>query len=259
MIRGVPRLDYAEEGRRIANFISRTVGAASAKGAIVALSGGVDSTVVGALCVKALGPEKVLALILPSDHTPKADEQDAEALVESWGIRSVRIPISQIARTVTKRAGVEGTRIAKANVEARARMIIAYYHANTLGYLVAGTGDGSELLMGYYTKWGDGGADFLPIAHLYKTQVRELGAYMRLPRAVVDKPPSPQLWPGHRATDELPADYERLDVVLHQVFDLKAPVAEAARAAGVPVRVVREVVGMNRRTAHKRALPPSLA
>ncbi|MDG7013440.1 MAG: NAD(+) synthase [Nitrososphaerota archaeon] len=109
------------------------------------------------------------------------------------------------------------------------------------------------------TKWGDGGVDFLPIAHLYKTQVRELGAYLGLPKGVVNKPASPQLWPGQRATDEIPADYDKLDVVLSYLFDRKATPSQAALAAGVSKALVDRVLEMHRKTAHKRAMPPSLA
>ncbi|MDG6981317.1 MAG: NAD(+) synthase [Nitrososphaerota archaeon] len=109
------------------------------------------------------------------------------------------------------------------------------------------------------TKWGDGGVDLLPIAHLYKTQVRALGAYLGLPRGVVNKPASPQLWPGQRATDEIPADYDKLDVVLSCLFDRKATPSQAALAAGVSKTLVAQVLEMHRKTAHKRAMPPSLA
>jgi NAD+ synthase len=254
----LPRIRVGKEVARITSFISRVVGEADANGVVVALSGGIDSAVAGALCVKALGRKRVLGLLLPSDHTPQEDEKDAKALADFWGIKSERVPISGIAHAIMKSARLDGTRIARANIEARVRMIILYYYANSLGYLVAGTGDRSEALLGYYTKWGDGGVDFLPIAHLYKTQVRELGAQLGLPEAILTKPPSPQLWPGHKATDEIPAEYEKLDVVLHWLFDLKATPVQAASKAGVSTTVARRALEMNHRTEHKRALPPSL-
>jgi NAD+ synthase len=252
------RIQAREEADRIASFIERVVREANAHGVVVALSGGIDSAVVGALCVKALGKEKVFGLLLPSDHTPREDERDAKALADSWGIRTKRIPISKVANEVIRSAGLDGTRIARANTEARMRMMILYYYANTLGYLVAGTGDKSEALLGYFTKWGDGGVDFLPIAHLYKTQVRELGAHLGLPSEVLTKPPSPQLWLGHKATDEIPAEYDKLDVALHWLFDQKSTLARAASMAGVSANVVRRALEMHSRTEHKRSLPPSL-
>jgi len=251
-------IDPAKEKRRITAFVQKIVTGAAAGGVVVGLSGGVDSSVVGALCVGALGNERVLALLMPSDHTPKRDLEDAEALAKSWQVKTSLVPISSLVKPFSAMVGLEGTRVAKANAAARIRMAILYYHANSLGYLVAGTGDRSENLLGYFTKWGDGGTDFLPIVHLYKTQVRELGAYLGLPKGIVEKPASPQLWAGHKATDEIPADYDRLDVVLHYLFDKKSPRAEAARAAGVTHEVVDKVMEMHSRSAHKRFPPPSL-
>ena len=258
MARELLVIEAPKEAARIITFIQHTVRAAPASGVVVGLSGGIDSAVVAALCARALAREKVLALLLPSDHTPKQDIEDALNLAVSLGVRRETIPISRIVGAITSLAAVEGTRIARANVEARVRMSILYYHANSLGYLVAGTGDRSESLRGYFTKWGDGGVDFLPVAHLYKTQVRRLGTYLGISKGVVKKPSSPQLWPGHKASDEIPADYDKLDLVLHYLFDLKATPAKAASGARVAPEVVERVLEMNKRTAHKRTAPPFL-
>jgi len=250
--------DVSKEIGKITAFIRQVVAGASAKGVVVGLSGGVDSSVAGALCVRALGKEKVMGLLMPSDHTPKEDTRDATGLAEAWGIRSEKIPISKTVRVLTDAAKIPGTKISRANVEARVRMTILYYYANSLGYLVAGTDDKSEGAIGFYTKFGDGGVDFLPISHLYKTQVRELGVHLGLPKKIAQKPASPQLWPGHRATDEIPADYDRLDIALHCLFDLKRTPREAAARAGIPLGAVEKVLQMHRMTEHKRKMPPSL-
>jgi NAD+ synthase len=250
--------DVFKETGRITGFIQEVVAGAPAKGVVVGLSGGIDSSVTGALCVRALGKENVLGLLMPSDHTPKEDVRDAAALAETWGIRSEQIPISKAVRALTDAAKIEGTKIARANVEARVRMVISYYYANSFGYLVAGTDDRSEGSIGFYTKFGDGGVDFLPISHLYKTQVRELGAHLGLPKKLVQKPASPQLWPGHKATDEIPADYDRLDIALHYLFDLKRTPREAAVRARIPLGAVEKILQMHRRSEHKRKMPPSL-
>ncbi len=251
-------LQPRKEEARIESFVRKVVKDASAKGVVVGLSGGIDSAVVGAACVRALGKERVLVLLMPSDHTPEVDMEDAQKLAAAWGVKAVKIPISRIAELITTSAYVNGTKIARANVEARLRMILLYYYANSLGYLVAGTGDRSEETIGFFTKFGDGGVDFLPIAHLFKTQVRQLGAYLGVPKSVVEKPASPQLWQGHRASDEIPADYDKLDIVLHEIFDLKAKGPAAAKLAGVQASVSERVLQMHRKSSHKRALPPSL-
>jgi NAD+ synthase len=256
--RSVLDLDYSSTEREILSFIRKVVREARANGAVVGLSGGVDSAVVGALCLKALGKDRVTVLLMPSDFTPASDLEDASALAKKWGVRSLKANISRVAEHAYSAFEFEGARIPKANVLARIRMVLCYYLANSYGPLVAGTGDKSEGELGFFTKLGDGGVDFLPIAHLYKTQVRMLGARLGVPEEIVNKPASPQLWPGHRASDELPADYDVLDPLLHYLFDAKLSPAAAAKRAGVAPGVVREVLRMHRSTAHKRALPPML-
>ncbi len=251
-------IDPSEEERRITAFIKTVVRDAGAKGVVVGLSGGIDSAVAGSLCVRALGKETVVAALMPSKHSPKRDVEDAKSLASAWGVETVIVSISPLTDAIDSAVGQKGDRIARANVQARTRMTILYLIANSRGLLVAGTGDRSELLLGFYTKYGDGGVDFLPFAHLYKTQVRSLGKSLGLPARIVNKPASPQLWPGHIAEEELPAGYEKLDIVMHCLFDLKLSPEAAASKAHVRLSVVKGVLEMHRRSAHKRATPPAL-
>ena len=252
-------IDPRREEARIRRFIRRVVTKSGAEGLVVGLSGGVDSAVVGALSVGALGKDRVLVALLPSEHTPPRDTADATRMAEAWGVKSARVPISPLVDGIVSAAGPVPARLARANVQARVRMTILYYLANSRNLLVAGTGDRSEELLGFFTKHGDGGVDLLPIAHLYKTQVRQLGGHLGLPAGVVDKPASPQLWPGHTAEEELPGSYEKLDVVMHCLFDSRLSHTTAAARAGVSPSVVEGVLQMHRKSAHKRALPPSLS
>jgi len=249
------KLDYASVEKEIVDFIAKVVREPGAKGVAIGLSGGIDSAVVGALCVKALGKDKVVALLMPSEYTPEEDIADAKNLVASWGVRAHVFNISGIASQFFSSVDVEGDKVAKGNAHARLRMMTNYYVANVMKLLVAGTGDRSEDLLGFFTKYGDGGVDFLPIAHLYKTQVRALGQHLGLPDRIVEKPPSPRLWPGHLATDELPADYATLDPVLYCLFDAKMQPDVAAREAGVSRSVVDSVLRMHRESQHKRSYP----
>lgn len=252
-------LDYAKVEVEIIRFIQKVVSGARANGTVVGLSGGIDSSVVGALCVRALGKEKVVGILMPASHTPKKDMEDARILAEGWGVKTFEVRIDPIFSALVRALPLRGDdKIAKANAKARIRMIINYYFANRLGMVVAGTGDRSEDQIGYFTKWGDGGVDFLPIAHLYKTQVRRLGAHLGLPQGVVEKPSSPQLWPGHKATDEIPIDYGALDLVLYGLLDARLPPREVARQTGVDSKVVEEVLRRHRESAHKRSYPPML-
>jgi NAD+ synthase len=252
-------IDLAGEARKVVRFIQGTVRSSGARGAVVGLSGGIDSSVVGALCVRALGKDSVVALLMPSKHTPRSDLDDAVSLADTWGVRRLRVDISPLADAVAGSLDVKVDRIALANIQARVRMVLLYYVANSEGILVAGTGDRSEEEIGFFTKYGDGGADFLPIAHLYKTQVRMLGEFLGIPKKIVEKPASPQLWTGHTASEELPVDYEKLDVILNSILDKDLSHREAAKAAGVPLKAVKQVIWMRGRSAHKRMPPPSLA
>jgi len=149
-------------------------------------------------------------------------------------------------------------KIPMANIYARTRMIILYYYANLKNYLVTGTGDRSEALIGYFTKYGDGAADFLPIIHLYKTQVRELAEHLGIPERIVHKVSSPQLYPGHKATDEIPLDYDRLDPVLVGLFDHGFPPIKVSQKTGVPIEVVKEVMQRFNASKHKREYSPMI-
>lgn len=253
------RLNYAATAEAVISFIRETIRSSSASGVVLGLSGGVDSSAVAVLSVKALGPDKVLGVIMPTDFTPRQDIEHAEWLAEKLGIKAFTVPITPIVEQYAKQVGVAvdspDAKIAYANLRARVRMSILYFHANLRNLLVAGTGDRSEILLGYYTKYGDGGVDFLPVGNIYKTQLRHLCKHLGLPDEIAFKPSSPQLYPGHRATDELPADYTVLDPILHALFDRNLSIDQVV-AQGFERKIVEEVVRRYQASMHKRAMPP---
>jgi NAD+ synthase len=251
-------LDADSEEKRIESFIKERVTDAGAKGVVIGMSGGVDSSVVCTLCARSLGSKRVLGVLMPSSSTPKVDMLDAKKLARSLGIRTVEAPIRGVVQSILSTTGRAGGRLPRANLQARARMTILYYYANAMNRLVAGTGDRSEILIGFFTKWGDGGVDLLPIGHLYKTQVRALANHLGLPERLISKPASPQLWKGQKAIDEIPADYGRLDLGMYYVFDRGLTPREAAKKAKLELGDVIKMMDMNRRSAHKRALPPTI-
>jgi len=256
----VSKVDCETEVNRIVGFVRKMVEEAKASGVVIGLSGGVDSTLAATLCVRALGKEKVLGLLMPTAFTPEQDVRDAQELAELLGIRTEFINIDEISGAFFKELRCDPKnlkqRIPMANVRARIRMVLLYYRANLHNYLVVGTGDRSEALIGYFTKYGDGGADFLPIRHLYKTQVRELAKHLGIPERMAQKPSSPQLYPGHRVTDEIPISYEELDPILVGLFDQKLPPKEVSRLTGVPLKVIEEVLRRFKISQHKRTYPP---
>jgi NAD+ synthase len=250
-------MDWKKVEDDIIHFIAAAVSEAKAEGVVLGLSGGIDSSVVVTLCVKALGKENVLGLYMPATFTPADDQDDAKAIAQDLGIRTHLIPIGQIVDKFLEIVPMkERNRVAVGNLFARMRMVANYYVANSVNYLVSGTGDRSEILIGYFTKYGDGGADFLPIGHLYKTQVRELAKHLGLPSRIADKPASPQLWKGQKATDEIPIDYPILDQVLHGLFDIKMSAGDVAKALNIPSKVVETVQRFHERSHHKRTIPP---
>lgn len=255
----VPILDAELTAREIAQLIRGTVEGAGARGVVLGLSGGVDSSLVATLCVRALGSEPVLGVLMPASFTPEVDVQDARMLAGQLGIRTRRVDIEPSTDAFSNSLGCDPSavkfRMPLANLRARCRMAVLYYLANLERLLVVGTGDRSEALIGYFTKYGDGGADIQPIAHLYKTQVRRLAEQLGVPHRIACKPSSPQLYPGHRASDELPLGYEMLDPILFGVFDECLPPVEVSRRTGIGVEEVERVVQMHRWSRHKRELP----
>jgi NAD+ synthase len=205
-------VDFVSVQKRIEDFMSQKVKDARSKGIVLGLSGGVDSAVVAFLAANALSPDNVRALIMPSPVNSKSDMEDAKELANNLGINYDIIPLKSILQAYS--ASLKPDEAAIANLTARIRMTLLYYEANRLNYLVAGTGNKSELSVGYFTKYGDGACDILPIGDLYKTHVWELAKNMKLPQKIIDKKPSAGLLPGQTDEKEMGVDYEELDKVL---------------------------------------------
>ncbi|MCL4437097.1 MAG: NAD+ synthase [Thaumarchaeota archaeon] len=246
-------LDYDDISVQIRNFISTYVEEAGANGAVLGLSGGVDSTVTAQLAAKALSSKKMMGLILP-DHTttPREDVEDAENTAKQLGIKTQSIDINLIHNTFMK--NLRQGRIPEGNLRARIRMCLLYYYANLDNRIVIGTGDRSEILIGYYTKYGDGGVDILPIGGLYKTQVRALAKHLNISSRIVEKQSSPRLWAGQTAEDEIGQKYEVIDPALHLLFDLNLSPERTEKQLGNP-EIINQVLEMNRRSQHKRETP----
>jgi len=253
------KLDYHEITLKIEKFIKTYLEQANAKGVVVGLSGGVDSSTVATLLVRALGKEKVLGLIMPHKETSPDDIKDAIALAKLLNINYRIIEISKPLEDIVEISPwlkKLTNKVVKGNIIARLRMIVLYYHANALNYLVAGTGDKSEYLLGYFTKFGDGAADFFPILDLYKTQVRALAKHLGVPEKIYSKPSSPGLWKGHLAREELGFEYDIIDQVLYGYFEKKLSVNAIAHIIGISVNDVKDILTRVKMSEHKRKLPP---
>ena len=224
------------------------------------MSGGIDSSIVAELSVKALGARRVVGVFLfERDARSSEDYQDAKLVARRLKIKTFDIPITPIIKAFTKslvRSLKDLSRITIANIKARSRMILLYAFANQRNLLVAGTGDKSEELLGYFTKYGDGAVDILPIAHLYKTEVRALASYLRIPIRIITKPSSPNLWKGQLARHELPAEYDVLDPLLAKLFDERKSPSKIAKKQK---KIVNAILSSYKETKHKRRTPYSLS
>lgn len=252
-------IDLPAVSPKLKSFIREEVKKVGVEGVVVGLSGGVDSSTVTYLCAEALGPENVLGFIMPDPKvTPHGDIQDAKLVAEKLGIDYKIVDIASIYDSVAKSHPLFNpqVQVANGNLRARIRMVLLYYTSNMLNRLVVGSGDKSELLIGYYTKYGDGGVDILPIGDLYKTQVRALASHLGVPAHIASKPSSPRLWTGQLAEEELGIKYDTIDPILHGLVDLKMSREEVAKELGVPLDAVNKVQDMIKRTEHKRQLPP---
>lgn len=242
---------------QIMDAIVRSVEMSNSSGAVIGISGGVDSALVATLASRVVD---VYGLILPnSDTTPAEDTAHAKALAESLGIDYEIIDISDIVKRIyAKRphVGPEECKLAYANVMPRIRMVMNYFASNLDGRVVLGTGNKTELLLGYYTKYGDGGVDILPIADLYKTRVWQLAKHAGVPDEIVSKPPSAGLWKGQTDEEELGVSYRDMDKVLYGTFDLGLSLANLVKESGVDEPTIQKLMERVKISEHKRSMPP---
>lgn len=256
-------LELSREEMRLARqvivaSIRTRVEKAGMKGAVLGLSGGVDSSLTLVLAAEALG-DRVTALILPEKGvTPKRDILDALQLAQRWKVPFREFEISGIVEGILRETGVEEseeTQVAVGNVKPRIRMTLLYLVANLEKRLVIGTSNKSELLMGYGTKYGDLGADIYPLGDLYKTQVWQLAEYVGLPVDIVKKAPSPRLWKGQTTEGEIGKSYRELDEILYALADLEMTPGEICARLGYREADVRDLYERVRRNEHKRKMP----
>jgi len=238
------RMGRVEQMIRYAYWSSRT------EGIVVGASGGVDSAVALAFCCRAIGPDRVLALSLPSQVSNPQDTQDAASLCASLGVRHRTITIEPMLAAYRAMPGFVGTPYLIGNLMARIRMAVLYYHANRDNMLVCGTSNRSEALLGYCTKFGDNAADIQPILHLYKSEVYEMARELFIPDPIIQKPPSAGLWAGQTDEGEIGLSYAEIDASLQAL-------ERNNWSAATPIE--EKVLALVRKSAHKRMPAPSLS
>jgi NAD+ synthase len=238
----------------IESFIRDKVRDAGSRGAVLGLSGGLDSAVVAAMCARALGPERVLCIMMPDVTTPPREMEDAHELAHHLDVEHVTVDIEPVLSSFRQQLGGDVEDHAFGNVKARTRMTVLYYHGQMRGYLVMGTGNKSELFMGYFTKHGDGGVDYQPIGDLYKTQVRALASDIGLPAKFIEKPPSAHLLVGQTDEEDMGIAYEDLDRILLGI-EIGMSDPEIADRTGLPPEEAARVRAIVRSSKHKRRIP----
>ena len=250
ILKEIANQNYSDITKKIEDFLRDQVSSSKTSGVILGLSGGIDSSVITYLCSRAL-KEKTLALVMPDTKiSPKEETEDALKIVDDLGIDYKLLDINLIVSEYSKY--LEPNNRALGNLRARIRTNLLYYYANSKNLLVVGSSDKSEFLIGYFTKFGDGASDILPIVSLYKTQVREIAKYLGVPESVTQKKSSPNLWPGHIAEEEIGAQYEEIDSILYCIIDKKLSIDETSQKTNIDKNAVEKIYQMYKTSEHKR-------
>jgi NAD+ synthase len=253
----LPAIEASQAIEVIVAFIRSQLEQSGFQRVVLGLSGGVDSATVAYLCVRAIGPENLLAVLMPYRTSSPSSLTDALAVVRELGCRSERVDITPMVDPMLELMdGPEDElRIRAGNVMARQRMIVLYDRSAVFDALVAGTSNKTEALLGYGTLHGDMAAAFAPIGDLYKSQLRDVAAQLGVPEQILDKPPSADLWPGQTDEGELGRTYADLDRALYALVDRRWSVDRCV-AAGLERDLVEWVDRRVARMEYKRQLPP---
>jgi len=213
------KLDYKKIISEIQKWIKNYVVSAKVNGVVIGISGGIDSAVTTILCVNAIGSDNVIGLGLPISSLPQ-DLNDAEKLAKKLEIKFIKLELTSVYNEFIKISTplFKSNQIAIANLKPRLRMMALYFVGQSSGkFLVAGTGNRTELAIGYFTKYGDGGVDFEPIGGLYKCEVIEIAKLLNIPEEIIKKPPSAGLWEGQTDEGEIGLTYDVLDEIIFRI------------------------------------------
>ncbi|MFX1265884.1 MAG: NAD+ synthase [Promethearchaeota archaeon] len=241
--------NYEMVRQKIVGFVSNYMDSAGIDSAVLGLSGGVDSSLVATLACEAIGADRVYGLMLPVDAKEDSENvKDAVSLADSLDIEHELFEIGPVLNTFES---LELDKISQGNLIARLRMATWYAKANKIRGIILGTGNKSEILTGYFTKYGDGGVDILPIGELYKVNVWGLAEHVGVPKKLIDKVPSAGLWAGQTDEGEMGITYRELDSILFLAFDQGLESEEIVRR-GYSRKSVDRVLQLVKKTEHKR-------
>ena len=256
-INDLPDLNLEKTKSDIIEFIKSKVSEANSEGIVVGLSGGIDSTLAAYLACEALGQDKVFGITLPSKTTPTEDNIHGIEVAKRLGIQYREIGIDPILNEYLSATQLPQDDLSIGNLKARIRMSIIYYFANQKNYLVCGTGNKSEILIGYFTKFGDGACDMEPIGDLYKTEVFKLSESLNVPKEIIQKPPRAGLWANQTDEDEIGMSYDLLDKILYLYTEKDMKNTEIAKKLDISVDDVNMIITKVIRSEHKSKVPES--
>jgi NAD+ synthase len=251
------KINPKETTKKITTFIKDYVAKTHKNGIVLGISGGIDSATTTTLITKALGKNKTHAIYMPEKQTQnKTDHNHIKQLQKQQGFNLTTINITKTLTTLHKTIPTHNpkNKLANGYLKARTRMTILYYHANNQNLLVATSSDKSETMIGYYTKWGDNAADIAPIQDLYKTQVQQLATHLDIPKAIINKPPTPNLWPNQTAQQEIGLNYQTLDLILYALEHF-TPTETIAKQLNLPTKTVTAIKNRWLQNEHKRKMP----
>jgi NAD+ synthase len=252
--------ETGETTNRIVRFLKSHTARIGAKCLVVGMSGGLDSSVTAVLCSMAVGGRRTLGVsLMEADTENPSNLQDAQEITRKYSIQFKSLDITALVKNAAELVHVTSSvgRVPIGNIKARLRAMILYYFANTTGGIVVGTSDKSEIMLGYFTKYGDGACDVEPLADIYKTRVRDLAKYLRLPSKIYSKPSSPDLWRGQTAESELGLPYEKLDPILYGLERWIPPI-DISTDLAVPLKTVKSIRERWLQAEHKRRPPLSM-
>ena len=256
ILKKITNQDYSSIATRIQNGLQQKIEETNSKGVILGLSGGIDSAAITYLCNNIV-KEKTLVLIMPdSKISPESETNDAIKIIDTLGMDYKLLDINSIHKEFSM--VLEPGDRALGNLRARIRMNILYYYANLKNLIALGSSDKSEFNIGYFTKFGDGAADVLPIVSLYKTQVRELARHLGIDEKIIAKKSSPHLWPNHEAEHEIGVNYEQIDIILYCLIDKKLSLEDTVKESQIDKEIVEKIHHMYKNSEHKRINPKEL-
>lgn len=244
-----------DDVRYIRTFIKESIKSTNSSGMVIGLSGGIDSAVVTKLAADSIDPSKILNVFMPSRVTPAADYKTTMELSQNWGTEYKIVDIQPAVDALTSvlLSDVEAP-LERGNIAARCRMIVLYNLAKKRNYVVAGTSNQSEIMTGYFTKFGDGACDLTPLANTYKTEVKQMAAMIGIPQDIIDKPPSAGFWEGQTDESEMGISYDNLDAILYNM-EMDFDDEEIAKDIDLSPEEVKKIRVLVESMEHKRRLP----